>query len=133
MEIKRYSKKRVAILESIRGTKEHPSAEWIYQCLKPNYPDLSLGTVYRNISQLKDAEQIVSVGVVNGHERYDATVSTHPHFICGNCGTVLDLDYIPMENHLKEIVLHHYRVKVDHFDLVFHGKCAQCIQKTESL
>ena len=43
----RYSKKREAILAAIRGTNCHPSAEWVYQTLKPAHPDLSLGTVYR--------------------------------------------------------------------------------------
>ena len=45
----RYSKKREAILTAIRSTTCHPSAEWIYQTLKPTHPDLSLGTVYRNL------------------------------------------------------------------------------------
>ena len=127
MEIKRYSKKRAAILETIRSTKIHPSAEWVYQSLKPTYSDLSLGTVYRNIAQLKEAGQIASVGVVNGHERYDATVMMHPHFICDRCGAVIDLNDIPLEGHLKTLVAQHYQVKVDHFDLVFHGTCKQCM------
>ena len=46
----RYSKKREAILEAMRSTLEHPSAEWIYAKLKPEFPDLSLGTVYRNLA-----------------------------------------------------------------------------------
>lgn len=45
----RYSKKREAILTAIRSTTCHPSAEWIYHTLKPTHPDLSLGTVYRNL------------------------------------------------------------------------------------
>ena len=45
-----FSKKRQAILEVIRGTDIHPTAEWVYQTLKSEYPDLSLGTVYRNIA-----------------------------------------------------------------------------------
>ena len=45
----RYSKKREAILNAIQSTKCHPSADWVYQTLKPEHPDLSLGTVYRNL------------------------------------------------------------------------------------
>jgi len=45
----RHSKKRDAILNAIRSTKCHPSAEWVYQTLKPDHPDLSLGTVYHNL------------------------------------------------------------------------------------
>ena len=45
----RYSKKREAILDAIQSTTCHPSADWVYQTLKPSHPDLSLGTVYRNL------------------------------------------------------------------------------------
>ena len=48
-----YSRKREAILNTVRGTTLHPSAEWVYHELKPSYPDLSLGTVYRNLAQTK--------------------------------------------------------------------------------
>ena len=62
----RYSKKREAILDVIRGTDAHPSAEWIYQALKPAHPDLSLGTVYRNLLFFQRQGTIQSVGVVHG-------------------------------------------------------------------
>ena len=61
-----YSHKREAILNIMRGTKSHPTAEWVYQQLKPQYPDLSLGTVYRNISRFKEEGQLITVGVVGG-------------------------------------------------------------------
>ena len=53
--MKRHSKKRDAILTCLRQTKSHPTAEWIYQKLKPEYPNLSLGTVYRNLSEFVNA------------------------------------------------------------------------------
>ena len=74
-----YSKKREAILDVMRSTKEHPSAEWVYTKLKPLFPDLSLGTVY-------------CIGTVAGQERFDCDIHPHPHFICTNCHRVIDLD-----------------------------------------
>ena len=68
-KIRKRSKKRDAILACICGTDCHPSAEWVYTQLKPQIPDLSLGTVYRNISMFREEGTIVSVGVVNGLER----------------------------------------------------------------
>lgn len=68
----RYSKKREAILAAIQGTSCHPSAEWIYQQLKPSHPDLSLGTVYRNLIFFQERGDIRSVGVIQGQERFDA-------------------------------------------------------------
>lgn len=87
----RFSKKREAIYHCLCGTKSHPTADWVYQQLRPHFSDLSLGTVYRNLSQLKDAGLIQSVGVVNGQERFDANVEPHTHFVCTRCGGVLDL------------------------------------------
>lgn len=81
----RYSKKREAILAAIQGTSCHPSAEWIYQQLKPSHPDLSLGTVYRNLIFFQERGDIRSVGVIQGQERFDAVVTPHSHFVCEYC------------------------------------------------
>ena len=87
----RFSKKREAIYRCLCGTQTPPTADWVYQQLRPDFPDLSLGTVYRNLAQLKDAGLIQSLGVVNGQERFDGNVSPHTHFVCTQCGAVLDL------------------------------------------
>ena len=85
------SKKRDAILACIRSTRRHPSAEWIYDRLKPEIPDLSRGTVYRNLRLFLEEGVVASVGVVGGLERFDGDVSPHAHFICQCCGEVIDL------------------------------------------
>lgn len=87
----RFSKKRQAIYDCLRATRSHPSADWIYHQLRPDFPDLSLATVYRNLSQLKSAGMIQSLGTVSGQERFDAVVEPHTHFVCEACGAVLDL------------------------------------------
>ena len=87
-----YSRKREAILQAVRGTTLHPSAEWVYRELKPVFPDLSLGTVYRNLAQFKADGMIVSVGTVNGQERFDGATQPHSHFVCDKCGCVLDVE-----------------------------------------
>ena len=91
MEARKYSKKREAILEALRNTTEHPSAEMLYARLKPEFPDLSLGTVYRNLAMFIRDGDAVSVGTVAGQERYDADTHPHAHFICSECGRVLDV------------------------------------------
>ena len=60
---KRYSAKREAILQVLRGTDTHPTAEWVFQQLKPQFPDLSLGTVYRNLAAFRQDGTLISVGV----------------------------------------------------------------------
>lgn len=122
----RYSKKREAILEAIRSTQIHPTADWVYQRLKPTHPDLSLGTVYRNISFFKEQGTVCCVGVVNGQERFDATVTPHTHFICDTCSAVIDLHEIPVDTALDTRVGAQYGITVDRHDLVFHGVCKDC-------
>lgn len=123
---KRYSKKREAILEAIRATKEHPSADWVYNRLKPQYQDLSLGTVYRNIAQFKDEGSLICVGVVNGQERYDADTGPHTHFICESCGCVIDLDIAAGDRKLDRQVERRCGVRVSHHETVFYGTCQSC-------
>lgn len=85
------SKKRQAILEALCATREHPTAEMLYQQLKPDYPELSLGTVYRNLGVLAEEGLVASVVRVAGQERYDATTAPHAHFVCRVCRRVMDM------------------------------------------
>ena len=88
---RKHSKKRDAILECLRSTDCHPSADWVYAKLKPVIPNLSLGTVYRNLALFRSEGTITSVGVVDGFERFDADTSPHMHFVCSKCGAVIDV------------------------------------------
>ena len=122
----RYSKKREAILSVLRETNCHPSAEWVYQQLKPRHPDLSLGTVYRNLAFFQAHGLAQSVGVVSGQERFDAIVTPHSHFICNCCGTVLDLPDVRPERGLEQTVSTQYGFAVERCELTFYGLCPNC-------
>ena len=108
-----YSRKREAILNAVRGTKLHPSAEWVYHELKPSYPDLSLGTV-------------------NGQERFDGATNPHSHFVCDKCGSVLDIEGGPRTDVCSE-VSRRYGVSAERCDIVFRGTCASCCKKSEKV
>lgn len=125
----RYSKKREAILSAIRSTDCHPSAEWVYQRLKPTHPDLSLGTVYRNLSLFQQQGVIQSVGVVKGQERFDGETTPHSHFVCNGCGCVLDLHQVKMEAGLDREVSKQYQLAIARHELTFYGLCKPCMQK----
>ena len=132
MEKKRnYSKKREAILKALRSTTSHPTAEWVYRTLKPEYPDLSLGTVYRNLTQFKNDGVIVSLGTVNGQERYDGNIKPHTHFVCSNCHAVLDVpgDFIS-EGQVEETA-REMGVRIDSSDVMLRGLCGECLKKGE--
>ncbi len=125
---RRYSKKREAILGAISSTKSHPSAEWVYNRLKPEFPDLSLGTVYRNIAQFKDEGKVICVGVVGGQERYDANVQPHLHFVCGDCSAVIDMDVEYCSSDLAARVEQKYGFSVSSHETIVYGSCDQCLQ-----
>ena len=131
MEARKYSKKREAILEALRNTTEHPSAEMLYARLKPEFPDLSLGTVYRNLAMFIRDGDAVSVGTVAGQERYDADTHPHAHFICSECGRVLDV-CCPCLSALDKEVERETGGAVSGHSLSFLGTCPGCLngQKT---
>lgn len=122
----RYSKKREAILAAIRGTGCHPSAEWVYQQLRPLHPDLSLGTVYRNLEFFRERGLVQSVGVIRGQERFDGITVPHSHFICNCCGSILDLPGIRPEPGLEGTVSRQYGLAAERCELTFYGLCPAC-------
>ena len=122
----RYSKKREAILTAIQGTTCHPSAEWVYRQLKPCHPDLSLGTVYRNLNHLCGHGLIRRVGPVNGQERYDGTLSPHSHFICNRCGAILDLPQRSPGQGWLDTVGVQYGFQAESCEFIVRGLCREC-------
>lgn len=121
-----FSKKRQAILEAICSTTTHPTAEWVYHTLKPEYPDLSLGTVYRNIAVFKQEGLIHRAAIVNGQERLDGNLGAHSHFICTVCGAVQDLCADLSDPVRNQMVEEDYKVEVEYQEVVFYGKCCGC-------
>lgn len=129
MAAKRYSKKREAILACLCSTKRHPSAEWVYQTLKPEFPDLSLATVYRNLSAFRRDGEIMSVGVVKGQERFDATTEPHTHFICTACGAVEDLEEVDLPGDVAQRVQESRGIRVERCQLTLEGLCPSCLKE----
>ncbi len=128
-KVRKYSRKREAIRSVLAGTKSHPTAEWIFATLKPQIPDLSIATVYRNLSEMKENGEIQSVAFWGGKERFDGNVEKHSHFVCENCGRIDDFDFIMQDTQLDNEAQRHYSGVVNYHTLVFHGTCFDCIQK----
>ncbi len=123
--MKKYSRKREAILEKVRSTDTHPTAEWIYNQLKPEIPDISIATVYRNLAAFVEDGTILSLGVIDGHERFDGYTVPHPHFVCGGCGKVIDVAS-DMDPYLNKEVGEKFDLQISHHELTFRGKCGEC-------
>ena len=122
----KHFRKRDAILSFLRSTDQHPSAETVYAALKPQIPDLSLGTVYRNIALFKSQGQIISLGSVNGVERYDGNIDPHVHFVCTGCGCIQDLHRMQIPRELTAAAARETGAIIDQCHLTFHGRCQTC-------
>ena len=128
MKTRNYSRKRDAILEKIRSTTIHPTADWVFQELRPDYPDLSLATVYRNLSLFKEGGEIISVATVDGQERFDGCTKPHGHFICKQCGAVIDVEVTTDQQDVASSLEQAQRCQVDRVDFTAHGVCAICLK-----
>ena len=122
----KHFKKREAILDCVKSTKVHPSADWVFAKLKPDISDLSLGTVYRNLALFKEQGLIASLGTVKGIERFDGNTEPHVHFVCEECGCVLDLDGVDVPKSLAESVASEKGIIVNNCSLTLLGLCSEC-------
>jgi Fur family peroxide stress response transcriptional regulator len=127
--LRKHSRQRDAIYNAIRSTDTHPSAEWVYAKVRDELPDISLGTVYRNIAVFKSEGGIVSVGVVNGQERFDARTDEHAHFVCERCGAIIDLEADGDGPPGGEYIARRYGARV--YRVQYYGLCADCLDSAE--
>jgi len=121
--------KRNAILAGLQRSKEHPSAETLYAQLKQEIPDLSMGTVYRNLALFKKQGLITGIATVDGVERFDGETHPHVHFICSECGAIMDLDDVKAPASLTHTAEVSSGGEVTACQLSFTGRCKACISK----
>lgn len=123
---KKQFKKRNAILSCLRQTHLHPSAEMVFEMLQAEHPDISLATVYRNLSRFKSQGLIQSLGTVNGVERFDAITEPHVHFICTGCNSILDMPEVELPQSLCCDAEKCSGCRVHSCQLTFTGLCSSC-------
>ncbi len=119
-------KKRSAILDCLMATDCHPSAEMVYEMLQAEHPDISMATVYRNLSRFKEQGVITSLGTVNGKERFDGETKPHVHLICTGCNAVQDMPNMGDPGALCRQATENSGWQVESCALTFTGLCQQC-------
>lgn len=117
------SAKRERILQVIRGTKTHPTAEWVYLKLKEEMPELSLGTVYRNLEQLTESGELLKLP--GDTARYDGNTMAHHHLTCETCKRVFDLP-IPFDESLASSLAKDTDFVIKSYTIDFRGICPEC-------
>lgn len=122
MQDRRFSHQRERIYAAVLNSHAHPTAEMVYQQLKPEMPRLSLGTVYRNLRQMAAEGRLMELS--GPAARFDAVVIPHTHFRCTGCGAVLDLD-LPYDPALDARAAEQGCTVMGH-SLCFTGLCPQC-------
>ncbi|TWI68884.1 Fur family ferric uptake transcriptional regulator [Desulfobotulus alkaliphilus] len=123
----RLSPQRRLILEEVMGTKKHPTADVIYRNVKHKLPNISLGTVYRNLESLSENGYIQRIDTGTGPRRYDGDTRPHAHIRCTSCDSLEDL---PEKNLLEKFLLR--ELKTDYYIqeviIEIRGLCPECQQ-----
>lgn len=125
--MRKYSKQREVILNVLCSTTSHPTVNWIYEQARLQLPKISLGTVYRNLTELKDEGRIIEIAVCDGFQHFDGNPNPHLHFHCLNCGEIADCN-APNEA-LKNHIESELSCRVTEQKLVFNGVCKNCLHK----
>lgn len=112
----KYSRQRESIKQFLSETREHPTADTVYLHVKEEYPNISLGTVYRNLNLLTEIGEAIKISAPDGADRFDGFVEPHNHFFCKECRQVLDLDLDISEN------IKIRKAAAEHFDGIIESK-----------
>lgn len=121
----KYSRQRESIKAYLDTHLTHPTAETVYLDIKQEFPNISLGTVYRNLNLLADTGEILRISPGNGPDRFDGNTKPHYHFICAECGDVLDMDLAPQAD-LEEMASRSFQGTISGHVTHFFGLCPKC-------
>ena len=121
----RYSKQRDLVYEIVKNSHDHPTADTIYLKAREELPNISLGTVYRNLTELVDSNQIIKVIVPGDSDHFDHTLMNHSHFFCKECKCVTDLNKVDVDDLIANIEKHN-KVKILSNQISFIGICTKC-------
>ncbi len=121
----KHTKQKDLIYNAVVGSHNHPSADDVYNLLKPENPGLSLATVYRNLNTFADKGMLLRIPMPSGGARFDGTLDTHYHMVCERCGQLYDisLDHL---NTLTQDVLGQSGFEVHSYNLLIYGVCKNC-------
>lgn len=126
MKTQRMTRQKKVIMDILSNTKSHPTADWIYEQAKRQIPDLSLGTVYRNLNLLRENGLILELNYGSTYSRFDGNPKPHYHFHCTECEKVYDVE-LPSLINAKEILKNGLDGHlITSHRLAFFGICREC-------
>jgi Fur family peroxide stress response transcriptional regulator len=117
---------RLSVLKEL-ARKEHPTIEHLYEALRVENPSMSLATVYKNLSTLKEKGVVIEVNVADGKMRYDIYNHPHIHLVCEACGMIQDVDFDESLIAYQRILEEKKSVKIEKVDLIARiASCEYC-------
>ena len=123
----KHSRQRDAIRQNLIGRCDHPTAETVYMDIKEDFPNISLGTVYRNLSLLSELGEIQKIATGTGPDRFDGNTNPHCHFQCRMCYHVLDIPFDYPED-LNAHASKHFPGIIEGNSIQFFGLCPDCMK-----
>ncbi len=128
----KYSRQREAIKNFLMTRKDHPTADVVYMNVRQEFPNISLGTVYRNLTLLADLGEISRLRLNDGIDHFDATTEPHYHFICTECGSVMDMDMEVLDTINNIAGMNFNGGQIAGHITYFYGICEKCAKTRHS-
>jgi len=121
----RMTRQRQVILEELRATDQHPSADALHERVKKKLPRISLGTIYRNLEILTELGEIQTIALAGSLKRFDGIPHNHYHMRCMRCDRLVDA---PMDvvDSLERVLQEKTEFRVLSHQLEFIGICPDC-------
>jgi Fur family peroxide stress response transcriptional regulator len=123
--MRRNTNQREAILKILMDTRSHPTADDIYDEARKEIPNISKGTVYRNLKVLQEMGRVRELNLDGTKSIFEIAIARHYHFRCEHCGKVLDLD-VPIHTELDREIAKQTGLRISHHQLEFRGLCHDC-------
>ena len=133
MKALKYSRQRESIKASLMSRHDHPTADALYASIREEFPNISLGTVYRNLNLLVETGEIKKVNCGDGADHFDGNVSEHYHFVCRECRQIYDMvmDNLNTLSHLDSTAQEYAPGIIDSHSVLFYGTCKNCLEKNK--
>lgn len=124
--MKNYSKQREEVLEVLKDSYNHPTAEEVYQILKSKKSTSSRSTVYRNLGLLEKEDIIKKISISDGPDRYDYFRKPHNHVVCKRCGKIADFEYDFRARQIIEVIKEDTKMNTVMDSIIVEGICSSC-------
>lgn len=125
MKTLKYSRQRESIKACLMERRDHPTADALYTSIREQFPNISLGTVYRNLNLLVELGEVQKLSCGDGIDHFDYDTSPHYHYVCKSCGKITDLP-MPAAEKLEQEARKLVNGSVDEHTIYFYGTCGDC-------